>query len=127
MDEFISNILLLENIDKELYYVAIINGANCKTLQSFLGEIGKALKFPSYYSRNLSSLDECINDLEWLDKPNYILIIHNSKEFLKSESIDLRDHILTFLTNVSREWANVPNFKGEELQRRKADFRIKMH
>jgi len=126
MDKFISEIFSSENIDDEIYYIAVLDGSDCKTLKSFLNNIGKAFKFPSYYGKNLNALNDCLNDLEWLDKPNYILIIKNSKEFLSKESEETRNHIFSFLERVSKQWANVPNYEGEEIYRKKADFRIKM-
>jgi len=126
MDKFISEILSSEKISEELYYVAILDGTDCKTLKSFLKNIGKAFKFPSYYGMNLNALNDCLNDLEWIEKPNYILVIKNSKEFLSKESEETRSHIASFLERVSKQWANVPNYEGEEIYRRKADFRIKM-
>jgi RNAse (barnase) inhibitor barstar len=126
MDKFISDIVSSENITNELYYIAVIDGSECRTLKAFLEKIGKAFKFPSYYGKNLNALAECLNDLEWLDKPNYILIIKNSKEFLMNESEETRTHIFSFLERVSKEWANVPNYEGEEIYRKKADFRIRM-
>jgi RNAse (barnase) inhibitor barstar len=126
MDKFIIEALSHENISEELYFIAILDGSDCKTLKSFLKRIGKAFKFPSYYGENLNALNECLNDLEWLDKPNYILIIKNSKELLCKESEEMRNHISSFLEEVSTQWANVPNYEGEEIYRKKADFRIKL-
>ncbi|SRR5258708_5921800 len=126
MDKLASDILASERISDELYYVAILDGSDCRTLKSFLKEIGKSFKFPSYYGQNLNALNDCLNDLEWLDKPNYLLIIKNSGKFLISESEEIRKHISEFLERVSKQWAHVPNYEGEELYRKKADFRIKM-
>ena len=127
MDKFISEVLSSENIDAELYYIAVLDGSDCKTVKSFFKNIGKAFKFPSYYGKNLNALNDCLNDLEWLDKPNYILIVKNSKEFLSKESEEIRNHIFSFLERVSNQWANVPNYEGEEIYRKKADFKVKMH
>jgi len=126
MDKFVIDILKSENINQELYYVAILDGSNSKTVNSFVNEIGRAFKFPSYYGKNLNALDECINDLEWIDKPNYFLIIKNYEDFLKDESLETRDHILSFFQRVAKEWASVPNYEGEEVHRHKADFKVKM-
>jgi len=126
MDTQVSDILKSENINEDLYYIGILDGAKCKSLKSFLKEIGKVFNFPSYYGQNLNALYECLNDLEWLDKRNYFLLIKNSEIFLKDESTEVRDHILSSLKRVTEEWANVPNYDGEEIYRHKADFRIKL-
>lgn len=126
MDKLASEVLASERISDELYYVAILDGADCRTLKMFLKEIGKVFEFPSHYGQNLNALSDCLNDLEWLDKPNYLLIIKNSGKFLIGESEEIRNHIFEFLKTVSKQWAHVPNYEGEELYRKKADFRIKM-
>jgi RNAse (barnase) inhibitor barstar len=126
MDKFISELFSSEKMSEELYYVAMLVSTDCKTLKSFLNNIGKAFKFPSYYGMNLNALNDCLNDLEWIEKPNYLLVIKNSKEFLSKESEETRNHIILFLEHVSKQWVNVPNYEGEEIYRRKADFRIMM-
>lgn len=126
MDKLVSNVLASERISDGLYYVTILDGSDCRTLKNFLKEIAKAFGFPSYYGQNLNALSDCLNDLEWLDKPNYLLIIKNSSKLLISESEETRKHVFELLERVSKQWAHVPNYKGEELHRKKADFRIKM-
>ena len=126
MDKIIAEVLVSENISDREFYIAVIDGANCKTVKSFLREIGLAFKFPSYYGQNMDALNDCLSDLEWLDKPNYILVIKNSKDFLSKESKEARDHVFSFLESVSKEWADVPNYEGEDQYRKKADFRVKL-
>jgi len=95
-------------------------------MKAFLKEIGKVFRFPSYYGQNLNALNDCLNDLEWVDKPNYLLIIERSNAFLKNENQETRDHVYDFLERISQQWANVPNYEGEEIYRHKADFKIKL-
>jgi len=124
MDSIISNKIISEGIDPEMYYIAVIDGLKCRSIGSFFKEIGKAFKFPDYYSHILNSLDEIINDLEWIDKPNYVLVIIKSDYFLVDETEETKNRIFAFLDDVSKEWTNVPNYEGEELFRGKADFRV---
>jgi RNAse (barnase) inhibitor barstar len=126
MDKIVSQLLSSENISDSEYYIAVIDGSANKTLKSFIKQIGKAFNFPSYYGGNLNALNECLNDLEWINKPNYLLVIKNSKEFLSKESEEIRSHIYSFLDRVSKQWANVPNYDGEDQYRKKADFRVKL-
>jgi RNAse (barnase) inhibitor barstar len=123
MDRHILQILLTEGINEDLYYVAVLKGRRCRSFKSFLKRIGKAFKFPSYYGMNLNALNECLNDLEWIEQPNYLLIIEDKEVFLNKESEEMRAHIFNFLERVSKQWANVPNYLGDEY-RQKADFRI---
>jgi len=126
MDKLIAGVLLSENISDKEYYIAVIDGTACSTMKSFLKEIARAFKFPSYYGQDMNALNDCLNDLEWLDKPNYILVIKNSKDFQSKESKEVRDHVFYFLESVSKEWADVPNYEGEDQYRKKADFRVKL-
>lgn len=125
MEKVVSDLLSSENISDSQYYIAVIDGSRDRTVKSFLKNIGKVFKFPSYYGNNLNALNDCLNDLEWIDKPNYLLIIKNSKEFLSKESEEARSHIISFLDRVSKQWANVPNYDGEDQYRKKADFRVR--
>jgi RNAse (barnase) inhibitor barstar len=126
MDKTIEEALFAEKISNNEYYVAGIDANNCKTKKSFLIVIGTAFQFPSYFGQNLDALKECLNDLEWLDKPNYILLIKNAKELLSEEPEEVRDKILILLEDVSKEWANVPNYEGEDAYRKRADFRVRL-
>jgi RNAse (barnase) inhibitor barstar len=114
-------------IDKYLetgkYFIASINGEQCKTIESFLDEIGKAFSFPKHYGRNMNALKDCINDLDWINKDNYILIINNFESFIIKNKED-REDVIKFLNRVSEEWRNVPNYEGEDESRKKSDFVI---
>ncbi|HWB93455.1 MAG TPA: barstar family protein [Puia sp.] len=125
MEKVIMEAMISEGINEQEYYVAVLDGSLCSTMKSFLIKIGKAFKFPSYYGRNLNALNDCLNDLEWLDKPNYILFIKNYNELLSKEPADVKSHVLALLDRVSKQWANVPNYDGEDIYRKRADFRIK--
>jgi RNAse (barnase) inhibitor barstar len=124
MDKSISDLLFSENIKEELYFVGILDGSKCQSTRNFLKEIGRVFKFPSYYGQNLNALNDCLNDLEWLNKPNYILVVTNKDNFLLQETMETKNHILDFLNRVSDLWANVPNYQGEDEFRKKSDFRI---
>lgn len=111
-----------EDILKENYFVAAIDGIQCPTIQSFLVEIGRAFSFPDYYGKNLDALNDCITDLDWIPKENYTLIINNSESFLNANEED-RNRVTKLLEEVAEGWRNVPNFEGEDW-RVKSDFQI---
>ncbi|MEM9887465.1 MAG: barstar family protein [Bacteroidota bacterium] len=115
-----------DSFKEKQFYIAAIDGNLCNKIDSFLSEIAIAFKFPDYYGSNMNALNDCINDLEWLDSNNYILVINHSKAFLKDESIENRNSVYNFLKEVENEWANVPNFEGEDAHRNKAIFKIWM-
>jgi RNAse (barnase) inhibitor barstar len=106
------------------YYIAVLDSMECKTLPPFLKKVGIAFRFPDYYGNNVNAFWECIGDLSWLDAKNYSLVIKNSNFFLIEETEDTRKEIFDLLQKVKYDWANVPNFEGEEVYRQKADFNI---
>jgi len=126
MDKVIQQALICEGVNENDYYIAVLDGSRCQTMKAFLKEMGRVFKFPSYYGQNLNALNDCLNDLEWLDKPNYILFIKNYGEFFSKEPEDVKNHVLELLEKVSKQWANVPNYDGEDIYRKRADFRIKL-
>src|SRR5258706_1161745 len=105
-------------------YVGEIDGNTAIDIPSFFNEIAKAFNFPDYFGSNYDALDECMNDLSWIDSTNFILYIKNYKAFLKSEDSKTRIYTLALFRDACNQWANVPNFEGEDNFRRKAIFRV---
>ena len=64
-------------IPKEGCYVAELDGAKAKNIDSFLREIAKSFRFPDYFGFNYNALLECLNDLDWIQEENYALYIRN--------------------------------------------------
>ncbi len=114
----------LDSLQIPGYYIAIIDGLKSKNIKTFLDEISRAFQFPDYFGYNYNALDECLNDLEWIRENHYALYIMNYDQFFADESHEERIHALQVLNNAANEWANVPNFDGEEEFRKKADFKI---
>lgn len=114
----------VSNVYGHDYYVGEIDGTKCQTLKSFLTEIAIAFNFPSYYGNNINAFWDCIGDLSWIEEKQYALVIRNVHNFLKSEDEDIKSYIFDLLQKVAKDWANVPNFEGENKFREKADFKI---
>lgn len=106
------------------FFTAEIDGNKCTTLKSFLTEIAVAFRFPDYYGNNVDAFWDCIGDLSWLEEKNYVLIVRNARTFLENEDHNTRTDILELLQEVADDWANVPNFKGEDQWRQRADFKV---
>lgn len=70
-------------------FLAFIDGQNCVVLSHFYEEISKALNFPEYFSPNFDSLDECMNDLSWINEKEIHLLIFNYEDFLFEENYNL--------------------------------------
>jgi hypothetical protein len=114
----------LRDLQDKDYFIAIVDGSKCKDLSTTIASIANAFLFPDYYGENLNAFDECINDLEWLNKSNYALVIENSEAFMANDTSDNKSYLVKFLGEISKEWADVPNYKNEDTFRRKADFKV---
>lgn len=112
-----------ELINKD-YYVAILSGEECSNLKTFMEKASEAFKFPDYYGANINAFLECINDLDWLPKSNYALIVKNSNTFMSDDTDANKQYVHDMLENISKEWANVPNYDGEDAFRKRSDFKV---
>lgn len=70
-------------------FLAFIDGQKCAVLLHFYEEIAKALNFPDYFMPNFDSLDECINDLSWIEENEIRLLIFNYEDLLFEEKYNL--------------------------------------
>ena len=104
-------------------FIAKIDGKKIQTLNAFQHYISQVFNLPEYFSNNLDSLSECLNDLSWINCNSIKLIIENSSFFLVNELQD-RESVLELLNEVSCEWHNVPNYEGEEKFRNRKIFQI---
>ncbi len=104
------------------YFIAAIDGKKCVDIKSFLVEIGRAFSFPEHYGENLDALDDCLNDLDWIDKDNFALIINDYQSFI-SESEEDRMKVNDLLNDVSDEWKNYDGDDNDD-NRKKSDFVI---
>jgi RNAse (barnase) inhibitor barstar len=117
-------ILAAHGINRDRFFIGVIDGGQCKTLVDFIDQVGKAFHFPDYFGENMDAVWDCIRDLEWIDKEDYALVIINYDNFLIGESSETKDSIVDFINKVKGDWANVPNYKGEDKFRKKAKFEI---
>jgi hypothetical protein len=114
---------IINDLKAHNYYIALLDGTKCPDVDSFIIEIAKPFKFPDYYGKNMGALDECLNDLSWLGKDNYALIIQHSEKFLSKSSTDDNSYIFSFLKETRNSRGNVPNFPND-IYRKKSDFRV---
>lgn len=85
--------------------IATIDGSKSASLKDFFDVIGVALEFPDYYSANLDSLDEMLNDLEWIDEAQLIIWIPNSDNWLiREKSQEKIVSIIDLLDAAAEEW-----------------------
>lgn len=75
--------------------IARIDGSQATTMKTFHEQIALALDFPDYFGHNLDSLDELLNDLQWIDEEKIVIFIDHSAEWLSKEKTD--DRLITLL------------------------------
>lgn len=90
-----------------------LRGNKMRNISALFNEFGAALQFPYYFGENANAFDECINDLDWLIAPGYVLIIHDADQLLvESTSRDEQTQsIVGMLESAGEEWSR-PVEKG---------------
>lgn len=109
---------------KPLHNTAVADGEKCRDLKTFVGLLAEKFSFPDYFSDNLDSLEEILNDMSWLEDNNFAIMISNYADFLKSEKPSRKAALLNLFAETASQWQHVPNYPGEEAYRDRADFRI---
>ncbi len=103
--------------------IARIEGKDSTTLKAFYEQINEALDFPDYFGHNLDSLDEMLNDLQWLDADKILLFIKDSTDWLvREKSADKITTLIDLLEAIAEDWKWLDEDEGSELK--KKEFRI---
>ena len=102
--------------------VTLLCGSKMRTIDSLFNEFASGLQFPSYFGKNWSAFDECINDLDWLSGESYIIGITDSNDLLCRDE----EEISTFfkiLKKACEEWSK-PKDIGQKWGREGRPFHI---
>jgi RNAse (barnase) inhibitor barstar len=76
-------------------YKIYLDGEKAKTQDEFNQEMIEIFRLPPYFNGNFDSLDECLNDLNWLSETDdFELIILNFDSLLEEEK---EDYLITFI------------------------------
>ena len=90
------------NKKKDIFIVEI-DGNLIQNEREFLDTMTEKFKFP-YSVNGLDGYLDWIRDLDWIEKPEYILIINNFRNFLKNEPIVKKNIVHTFEDTVLPWW-----------------------
>lgn len=74
-----------------------LSGSKIHWLDAFYETIADQLQFPDYFTNNLDSFDEVINDLSWLDEATIHIYITEYSYFLKEENSIKRLQVVELL------------------------------
>ena len=89
--------------------VAHLDGVKTSNMKAFYEQIASSLKFPDYFSNNLDSLDELLNDLSWIDEKNIVVQIQHSSLFLSDEPEQNILGLMNLLRNSILQWKMMDN------------------
>ncbi len=67
------------------YAIIEIDGRQSKTLRQFYEHIAKMMEFPDYFGFNLDSLDELLNDLDWIEDKKIALHFTHTDQLISQE------------------------------------------
>ncbi len=60
-----------------------LRASKMRTANALFDEIAAALQFPPYFGENWDALDECLNDLDWLEGDGAALFILDAEQLLQ--------------------------------------------
>ncbi|RRB03657.1 barstar family protein [Larkinella rosea] len=87
------------------FRMARIDGQKAQTLKQFYEQIARELRFPDHFEFNLESLDEALNDLDWLDDDKIAVYITHSDAFLSQEKSEAKKvELLNILDVAAEDW-----------------------
>ncbi|GAB2573351.1 barstar family protein [Kribbella endophytica] len=86
--------------------VIALDGTRARTSDALFDQFAEAAKFPEYFGRNWSALDECLADLEWLPGTAYVVTLENPERLLEDEPLS-RGAFERMIVGVAEEWAAV--------------------
>ncbi|MBU1823189.1 MAG: barstar family protein [Bacteroidetes bacterium] len=85
------------------WYIARVDGSQATTLKAFYEQIALALDFPDYFGQNLDSLDELLNDLQWIEEQKIVIFIDHSSDWLSKEKSEDRISLMLDLFEATAE------------------------
>lgn len=91
-------------------FTTLIEGEKCKSLRRFYKEFAKKLEFPPYFNNNWDSLDECLNDLEWLNSKQYVLFFQDFHLLLSKNDKIQKRIFMGLLGSSVKEWREGRNY-----------------
>lgn len=87
------------------FAIVKIEGQKSKTLRQFYEHIAQVLEFPDYFGFNLDSLDELLNDLDWIEDQKLALYFIHTEDFISQErNPDKLSNLLHILDATAEDW-----------------------
>ncbi len=67
------------------YALIELDAAQLTTKSTLMHEFAQAFQFPDYFGNNWDALEECLNDLSWLNQRRVVLIIEHTNALMQHE------------------------------------------
>lgn len=113
-------VMATENFNENDTLVVLIDGLKCSSKEECLARMSTALRFPSYFGSNWDALEECLCDLEWLDKSGLMVVFQDADLMLRTQESDW-SILLRILRNAASYWMKQRSTTGHLKQR---SFRV---
>jgi RNAse (barnase) inhibitor barstar len=68
-------------LELEGWRVFYLDGREIDDKQSFLRSCATAMEFPDYFGKNWDALEECLNDLSWVEADGYVILFDHADTF----------------------------------------------
>jgi RNAse (barnase) inhibitor barstar len=89
-------------------YLAEIDGKSVSMKWELLDAFKKAFKFPDYFGYNWDALNECINDLKWLEAASYVFVLKNPE--MMGMSAEDQEILIDILKKAMKYWGEGRTF-----------------
>lgn len=83
----------------------ILDGKKMQTRDELFMQFINGLHFPEYFGMNWNALDDCLQDLEWLNVTNLDICIINKNSILSCDNLEERE-IFFDCIKIANEWWN---------------------
>ncbi|GAB4015727.1 barstar family protein [Spirosoma koreense] len=86
-------------------FIVHIDGKRATTLRIFYEEMAELLEFPATFGFTLEDLNDCLNDLQWLEDERIIFYFTNSGELISRERDPAKvGNVLSILEAAAEDW-----------------------
>jgi RNAse (barnase) inhibitor barstar len=102
------HIHLICNLFPEDIHVGIVNAKNITDPKLLFEKFSQTFAYPEYFGSNWDAFDECVNDLDWIQRSAYILFIENM-DLLKIPENDY-EIFVRILSKTTVEWSQGRSF-----------------
>jgi RNAse (barnase) inhibitor barstar len=97
------------------FFVAEIDGRQARTLRQFYEQMAKVLEFSDDFGFTMDSLDEMLNDLDWIEDEKIAIHITHTDEFIVQERDPAKlGNLLAMLDATAEDWKWVADDENAE-------------